>query len=170
MKKTILSILSLFLITFVYGQEINKTMIDPDIDREILIGKVDKVGLQNPIFLEEWNIAQEEYSPDELMVKKLRKFFRKNKEVEVKVFFGSWCGDSKEQVPHFAKLAQKAKIKNVEYIALSRKKSLPDEDISSYGVEYVPTFIVYKNDEEIGRIIETPELSLEKDLYRIISK
>jgi len=170
MKKSFLSILSLFLITFLYAQEINKTMIDPDIDREILIGEVDESGLQTLIFLEEWNVAQDEYTPDKLTIKKLRKFFRKNKDVRVKVFFASWCGDSKEHVPHFEKLAQKAKIKNVKYIALSRKKSLPDEDISYFEIDYVPTFIVYKGEQEFGRIVETPEISLEKDLYRIISK
>lgn len=169
MKKFFLSILSLFLFTFVNAQQINKTMLDPDIERKILIGEIDEDGLRNPVFLEDWDIAQEEYTPDKLTVKKLRKFFRKNKDVRVKVFFASWCGDSKEHVPHFEKLAQKAKIKNVKYIALSRKKSLPDEDISSYEIDYVPTFIIYKDNREIGRIIETPEVSLEKDLYRIIS-
>jgi len=170
MKKTILSILSLFLITFVYGQEINKTMIDPDIDREILIGEVNIEGLQNPIFVEEWVAAQDTYTPDKLMVKKLKKYFRKNKEARVKVFFGSWCGDSKEHVPHFAKLAAEAKIKNIEYIALSRNKDLPDEDISSYGIDYVPTFIIYQGEQELGRIVETPEVSLEKDLYQIVKQ
>ena len=36
-------------------------------------------------------------------------------------------------------------------------------------IELVPTFILDYNGEEIGRIIESPEESLEKDLLRIIS-
>jgi uncharacterized protein (DUF1015 family) len=35
-------------------------------------------------------------------------------------------------------------------------------------IEKVPTFIVYRNGEEIGRIIETPIKSMEEDLYEIL--
>lgn len=86
------------------------------------------------------------------------------------MYFASWCGDSKEHLPHFVKLAQKAKIKNVKYIALSRQKSLPNKDIREFGIEYVPTFIVFNRNEEIGRIIETPEISLEQDLLKMLTK
>jgi thiol-disulfide isomerase/thioredoxin len=170
MRKITLLIIGLLFLLSSYAQEVNKTIIDPDIDREILIGGTDEEGLQNPIFVEEWNLAKDEYTADKNTVKELKKYFRKHKNVQVKVFFASWCGDSKEHLPHFVKLVQKAKIRNVKYIALSRKKSLPGEDISDYNIEFVPTFIVYKDKEEIGRIIETPELSLEEDLLKIISK
>lgn len=168
MRKTAILFFGLLFFTVSYAQEINKTMIDPDIDREILIGEVDEKGLQNPIFVEDWKLAQDEYTPDKLTVKELKSYFKKNKNVKLKVFFASWCGDSREHMPHFAKLVKKTKMKKVEYIALSRKKSLPNEDISEYGIEYVPTFIVYKDGVELGRIIETPEVSLEKDLLKIV--
>lgn len=167
MKKT-LTIFSLFWVLTCFAQETNKVMIDPDIDREILIGVVDETGLQNPLFVEDWQIAMDEYTPDQEAVKKLKKYFRKHKEVRIEVFLGSWCGDSKEQLPLFAKLAQEAKIKRIEYIALNRKKSLPEKDIIEFGIEFVPTFIVFEKDKELGRIIESPEVSLEKDLVGIL--
>lgn len=168
MKKTTILLISLLFIAFSYAQEVNKVIIDSDLNREILIGNVDVKGMQNPIFVENWKLDQQEYTPDKLAVKALKKYFKKNKDVRIKVFLASWCGDSKEHLPHFVKLAKKAKIKNVEYMALSRKKSLPDEDIAAFEIEFVPTFIVYKEGTEIGRIIETPEESLEKDLLKII--
>jgi len=82
--------------------------------------------------------------------------------------FATWCGDSKEQMPHFVKLCHKAAIENVSYYALSRKKLMPGMDRDQYKIELVPTFIVFRGGQEIGRIIETPQVSLEKDLWRIL--
>lgn len=170
MKKTVLIFFGLLFLCASYAQQINQTMVDPDIESEILIGTIDETGLQNSIFVEEWNLVQEEYTTEKITIKQIKKYFRKNKDARVDVFFASWCGDSQEHVPHFVKLAKKAKIKDVSYIALSGDKSLPDKDISSFQIEYVPTFIVYKNDQELGRIIESPEISLEMDLLKIISQ
>jgi hypothetical protein len=54
--------------------------------------------------------------------------------------------------------------------ALDTKKESPDFDAIANKVSLVPTFIVYRNNQEIGRIIETPNQSLEKDLLKILSK
>ena len=37
-------------------------------------------------------------------------------------------------------------------------------------IELVPTIIFYKDGSEIGRIVETPVESMEKDLLKIIEK
>jgi len=42
-------------------------------------------------------------------------------------------------------------------------------DVASYKIELVPTFIFYDGDTELGRIIETPQTSIEGDLLKIIS-
>lgn len=167
MKKIILfAFASMLLMTS--RAQVNQRMIDPDLDREILIGQIDLFGLKNPMFVKDWQTAQEEYSPDKMTVKELKKRFRKNKNLYLVVYFGSWCGDSREHLPHFVKLAQKTKLKKVSYYALNRKKTLPKQDLTAFQIEYVPTFIVYINDKEIGRIVETPEISLEKDLLKIL--
>ncbi len=36
----------------------------------------------------------------------------------------------------------------------------------TYGVELVPTFIFMSGEEELGRIVETPEETLEQDAAR----
>lgn len=151
-----------------FAQEINQVMIDPDLEKEILIGLVDEQGLINPIFVGDWNDKMEIYTPDKIVTKKLKKYFKKNKDVKVLVFFASWCHDSQIQMPDFVRLAQKVKMKDVSYYALNRKKVMPGMNIDKYNIELVPTFIVYIGDEEIGRIIESPEVSLEKDLWKIV--
>jgi len=49
-----------------------------------------------------------------------------------------------------------------------RKKALTNE-VEGLNIELVPTIIVYENDKEIGRIIETPEGTLEEDLVKIVT-
>ena len=38
------------------------------------------------------------------------------------------------------------------------------------NIERVPTFIIYRGEKEIGRIVETPKKSLERDLWNIVKK
>ncbi len=168
MKNIVSIILILFAIIQVSAQDINQIVIDPDLDREILIGLVDEEGLKHPVFVENWKDQMDIYTPDKVVTKKIKKFFRKNKDIEVMVFFASWCHDSQVQMPDFVKLAKQAKIKNVTYYALSRKKDMPSMDIEKYNIELVPTFIFYRGGQEIGRIIESPKVSLEKDLWEMM--
>ena len=41
-------------------------------------------------------------------------------------------------------------------------------DIEDLNIELVPTFIIYKKGEEIGRIVETPYDTLEEDIWKIV--
>jgi len=53
-------------------------------------------------------------------------------------------------------------------LQLLETKKLVFFDIDNLDIKRVPTFIIYENGEEIGRIIETPKKSLEKDLEKIV--
>ena len=172
MRKTLLFLVLVFALIQGQAQSINQIITDPDIDREILIGEINEEGLENPIFVEDWQNKYDIYLPDKVIAKKLKKFFKKNKDITIKVFLASWCGDSQEHLPDFVKLLDKIKFKNVKYYALDRQKSMNVYDfidLSQFNIERVPTFIIYKGEEEIGRIIETPKASLERDLWEILS-
>ncbi len=86
------------------------------------------------------------------------------------IYFGSWCSDSRREVPRFIKIMDYLDInyKNVHFTALDRSKSAPNYDKNKWNILYVPTFIILSNGREIGRIIETPEESLELDLVKIL--
>jgi hypothetical protein len=49
------------------------------------------------------------------------------------------------------------------------KKSPQGEELGK-NIQRVPTLIVYEKNKEIGRIIESPVLSLERDLLSILRK
>ncbi len=83
---------------------------------------------------------------------------------------GTWCSDSQREVPRFYKILTDAGYndKRVKIIAVDKSKEAIVVDIKNLDIEKVPTFIIYKDDIEVGRIIETPKKSLEKDLWKIV--
>lgn len=91
--------------------------------------------------------------------------------VNINVFLGTWCSDSKVHVPQFLHLANTFGWK-YELIGVNRDKECPFEkkDCKSWDIAYVPTFVVYRNGIEIGRIVENPKRSLAEDFHEIFSK
>ncbi len=95
----------------------------------------------------------------------------KLKDLEYLVFLGTWCSDSREHAPAFFKIADSLNLPVSKLIFLDRQKKGGKGLETQYQIEYVPTFIVLnKNGNEIGRIVETPAVSLEADLCKIISE
>jgi thiol-disulfide isomerase/thioredoxin len=91
--------------------------------------------------------------------------------VQVFVFLGTWCSDSKHHVPRFLQIADETGMKPDDYTlyALDRKKKSPEGFEQSYGIERVPTFIFFREKKEIGRIVESPRTTLEGDILRILA-
>ncbi len=108
------------------------------------------------------------YETNKEVIEKLKPLL---KEVTIKAFMGTWCGDSQEQTPVFYKILDEADFNynKLEMITVNRSKSTPDNLQEGYNIERVPTFIVYKNDKEIGRFVEYPRESVEADLLKIVS-
>ena len=150
------------------AQEINQVTTDPLIERDIFLGQMNETGMSQPLFVENWKERVDLYDPDKVWTKKIRRYLKKNEEVSLIVFFASWCGDSQEHMPDFIKLVHQTKMKKVSFYALNRNKTMPGMDMEKYVIEYVPTFIVYRGGQEIGRIVESPDLSLEQDLWKIL--
>ncbi len=105
-----------------------------------------------------------QYKPNKKAIKQLQDI----NSVNILVILGTWCSDSKEHVPAFLKVAEKAGISDIQLIAVNRKKASDAVDVSSFNVEYVPLIIVYRNGKEAGRIIETPKKFIEEDLLEIL--
>jgi tetratricopeptide (TPR) repeat protein len=98
------------------------------------------------------------------------------KKYTIKVIFGSWCGDSKREVPRFMKLLNAASfpVENLQLIgvqdSLQLYKQSPGHEERGLNVYRVPTFIIYNKNKEVGRITEYPVLSLERDLELLLDK
>ena len=91
--------------------------------------------------------------------------------VDIVVVMGTWCGDSKREVPRFLKIADLASISpsQIKFYGVDRTKKSPDGITEKYHIERVPTFIFLKNEQELGRIVESPVHSLEEDMLSILA-
>ncbi len=91
------------------------------------------------------------------------------------LFMGTWCGDSKREVPKILKLLQQINfpINQLELIAVDGRKEIyktsPDGKATAYNLKKVPTLILLDNNQELNRIVETPIVSWEADLLTILS-
>jgi len=149
------------------AQEINQTIYDSVRNREVLIDFVTKEGLQTGEFAEYFQDEYQAYQPEEKLIASLNKQL---KQFEIVIVLGSWCYDSKIQVPRFLKILKETDYpeENLLMIAVDSKKQASGLDITAYDIERVPTFIIYEEGQERGRIIETPIQSLEADLHKIL--
>jgi tetratricopeptide (TPR) repeat protein len=114
------------------------------------------------------------YNPNAEIVSQLKKI--RSEKFTVKVIFGSWCGDSKREVPKMMKVLSAIGFpeKNIQMIGVSDSvdlyKQSPRHEEKGLNIYRVGTFIVYKNNKEIGRIVEYPVESIERDLLKILSE
>lgn len=133
-----------------------------------IIGHTQKEHFQQAPFNEWFSFIYDDYIPDEEIVKKLKPLLKR---VEIKVFMGTWCGDSQEQTPVFYKIhdAVDYNYKNLDMIAVNRKKKTPDNLQEGLDIIRVPTFIFYKKGKELGRIVEYPQETIEADMLKILN-
>jgi len=139
----------------------------------ILYGVCSKDSLAAEPFGKWFNTGYEGYLPHPALVSGLKKKSFEN--ISIKIFFGTWCGDSKREVPRFLKLLAAISFPDtkVQLLAVGGSDSLlkqsPGHEEAGLGIFRVPTFIIFKNGAEVNRINEFPVFSLEKDLLGILS-
>lgn len=144
----------------------NKTV--PYKESVILVGKADREGLTQEPFNAWFNKNLDSYDVHEETVLAIKPLL---KDVHVKAFMGTWCGDSKRETPRFYKIMDQAGFDydNLSLITVTRQKNTPEKYEEGLNITNVPTFIFYKNGKEINRIVEFPVESLEKDILAILS-
>jgi thiol-disulfide isomerase/thioredoxin len=93
-------------------------------------------------------------------------------DITIKVIMGTWCPDSRREVPRFMKILDTWQFpaEKITFIGVDNSKQSPIGGFEEYHIERVPTFIFYKNNIEAGRIIEVPKTSLEQDMVNILTK
>jgi len=170
MKIKLLIILALLVgASALFAQNKNTEIRDPKLNRDVLVGFCDEKGLKKGEFGIYFNSQYETYSPKAKTIEKLK---ARINDYEIKIVFATWCSDSKLQLPRFYKILDLVDFNKsqLETIGVDRTKNALIVNIASLNIELVPTFIIYKHGEEIGRIVESPIKSLEDDLLKIITK
>ena len=143
---------------------------DNRIKRKVLYGTVSLEAFEMDICKDWFGPEYKSFQPKKGIISKLKK--HRFDEITIVLILGSWCHDSHREVPRFIKILDQIHFPFEKLLmnALDTKKQSPDYDAEGNNVSRVPTAIVFRNEIEIGRIIETPQKSLEKDLLKILSK
>jgi thiol-disulfide isomerase/thioredoxin len=171
LKKTMRNtlILAFFLLTFtsLKAQDDNLKVFDEKSEKDILLGSVTREGLisMGGWFNEEYNA----YQPNQEIINNIK--LQSNKYPYIFIILGTWCGDSREQVPHFLKIMDQLSFppEQIYMVAVDRNKRAGNFCIGDFNVTLVPTFIFTADGEETGRIVETPVTSLEQDFLNILN-
>jgi len=90
--------------------------------------------------------------------------------LSIKIVMGTWCPDSRREVPRFLKVLDTWNFpaSSLTFIGVDNVKNSPIGGYEALEIYRVPTFIIYKNNLEAGRIIENPSASLEQDMVNIL--
>lgn len=168
MNKIFTAILLLFAMHST-AQSLNKKTQDTTKHKLIMIDQCTRDSLISfPEFKTMYDSQYPSYTPDSTAVSQLKTLA---KDVKVTIVLGTWCGDSKLQVPHFFKVMDQVGItdKDVTLICVDGHKKAQNGSIDNLKIERVPTFIFTKKGKELGRIIESPKNTLEQDFLAILS-
>ena len=111
-----------------------------------------------------------DYQFNQDIVNKLTEINKDN--ITIKVVMGSWCPDSRREVPRFMRIIDEWKfpMEKITFIGVDDAKLSPVGEYDKLNIERVPTFIFYRNNIELGRIIENPATSLEQDMLNILTR
>jgi thiol-disulfide isomerase/thioredoxin len=150
--------------------DLNKLSLTEE-NEEILLGRIDRKGLQRRQFKPWFDSIYASYPLDTATLRKIKPLLV---DMDLKVFMGTWCEDSQREIPALVKILDSTSVdfENLYITAVSRDKNTPQGYEEKYNIEYVPTIIFVdgnNNDIELGRIVEYPQESLEKDIHAILS-
>lgn len=114
-----------------------------------------------------------DYKPTPSVIEALKAL--KINDFKVRIFFGTWCGDTKREMPRLLKVLDEMGFpkEKITFIALSSddstyKQSNKGEE-RGYHIFRVGCYVFEKNGVEINRINEFPALSMERDVLAIFS-
>jgi len=139
-----------------------------------LLNEVELSQLKHEPYAAWYSKNNEEYQPSAEIIEALKK--TNPTKYKVKIFFGSWCGDSKRELPKMTKVLEKLSFpqKNITLIGVDDStevyKQSPQRQEAGMNIFRVPTFIVYENGKEVGRIVEYPTETMERDLLKIFAR
>jgi hypothetical protein len=168
MKYFYLLLLLLCPASVIQAQYVNQIIKDPGTGVEYLYGKVTLEGFHKEPFKEWFEEGYSNYQPESdileiLDTDILSTWF-------VTIVMGTWCPDSRRELPRFFRIWDELGLDpgTITVIGVDASKSAPSGMIDSLSIEKVPTFIFYQCNMELGRVVESPEESLEKELFRVL--
>jgi hypothetical protein len=136
-----------------------------------LLGKASHKRLEQPPFGEWYNKNYASYAVDSAAAGRLQSGLAGK---QLMVFMGTWCGDSRREIPRLYKILDYCGIDTGAILLVTvagsqdAYKQSPGHEERGRDIFRVPDVIVLDHGRELGRIVESPVTSLEKDLLSIV--
>jgi len=176
MKKMIAVAIAATALLYACSAKLSPTNNNISVDKSgkpMLVGTCWQTDLERAPFGEWFNKNYADYKVNDTVTKAIRPLV-KNK--NFLLFMGTWCGDSKREIPRMLKILKDLGVRKtrVQLVMVDNHDSVykqsPAHEEKGLNIHRVPTMIVYENGKELGRIVESPIVSLEKDLLAIVRK
>lgn len=90
----------------------------------------------------------------------------------VTVLLGTWCSDSRREIPRLWRaLDQVGGLVpfEIDYVAVDEDKAEPAGLLAGRDLQYVPTLVVSRDGEEVGRVVEISPNGVERDLLDLLA-
>ncbi|MDT3695096.1 MAG: thioredoxin family protein [Ignavibacterium sp.] len=144
-----------------------KIIPDEKTGEPLILGYCPVSEMNDSVFNNTWSEEFKNYQPDYETLDRLE---GKLDQIIITIVFRSTCSDSREQLPRLFKILSELNydLNSITLIGVDREKKGLSNEAEGLEIEFVPTIIFYKDGSEIGRIVETPAESLEKDLLKMI--
>ncbi|WP_407522980.1 thioredoxin family protein [Lacibacter sp. MH-610] len=173
MKYIFLLSIPVFMSVLAFSQQPINQLTKDENGNDMLLGCCTREALNREPFAAWFNTNYFNYKVDTSLIASLKQNMQRK---QFLLFMGTWCGDSKREVPRILKVLDYCGVRDeqVKIVMVSNAESMykqsPAHEEKGLNILRVPTLIVYENNTEINRLIEYPVESLEKDLLKILSR
>ena len=115
-----------------------------------------------------FNSVYEQYQPSSAEITAVKSLSG----MSVIVLFGTWCHDSVREVPRLLKLLDLSgvELESLSLHGVNYNKQEPTNLHQQYDLRYTPTIILLQGEDELGRIVEKPVVSLGEDLAGFVAE
>ncbi len=136
---------------------------------KIVVGKFTRTLLESDSSFSWYRHNYDAFTPDSASIAYLSTAANN---VHIIVVGGTWCGDTKRELPKFFKTVSLSHIPetNIDLYGVDRSKKSRDGLTEKYDITRVPTFILLSDGKEIGRIVESTKNGMEFDLVSLLKK
>lgn len=110
------------------------------------------LGLRSAADLIEHNEAygfkSDQYPPSAEVIAKLKK---EGRDVQVRVYFGSWCSTCSRVVPWVVRVDRELEGSKIDFEYYGLPRTMDDESAKAMDIHGVPTVVVFVDGQEVGR-------------------
>ena len=168
MKRIFFLALTIFTAQYMYAQSAVEVSREAS-GTQILKGFINKKELATDTAFSWFAQNTKSFTPNADVVKQ---YSTGKDDVNLVVFGGTWCDDTKVLLPKFFATTDAAGIpeNHITLIGVDRDKKTLYNLSEAFGITNVPTFIVMKGGKEVGRVVEYGKTgNPEKEVAEIIA-